>query len=196
VGAVVLATSDFVRYFIFPFVLLLVAGIAVPWLADRRDRKQKDREVQTELVSHISDTVLKFVIAIEFAVLSPSASGVDRGGGSRRPAPGDQDRHVEAYRTWAIETGVLHTKLEAYFPDACVAAHWRALEELLKEAYRQIDRAPTPAEWEETKACCLNKKMALIDEVLNQPTTWIHGKRRSKHPTPVRREQSTTKPSP
>jgi hypothetical protein len=70
---------------------------------------------------------LKFVIAIEFAVRHPSGR-IAVGSRRRVPRPrlGDQGRHLEAYRDWAINTGVLHTKLEAYFPGTQIADHWQA----------------------------------------------------------------------
>jgi hypothetical protein len=195
----VLAVDDGVRYLLFPLLVLLtgaaVTSLLVPWLASRRDdrrnelaRRRDDHrkalEVKTGLVSEISQTVMDFIMAIQF----------DVGGEVSQEQKADD----EAYKTWEVRSAVLGTKLEAYFPRK-ISDDWEALEDELREVYRvtrihdSIEREreaiallakfPPPPQptgddpdvreasrsntWKPLKAAVLRHKTSLIKDVLS-----------------------------
>jgi hypothetical protein len=161
----VFAVSDVVSDLVFPLVVLvvgaLVTGLLIPMLARRRDRHLKALDVKTALVSDISETVLKFVMAIQFAVLE-----------SQLPK-----NYAEAYRTWEVETGVLHTKLEAYFPGKGIVQDWESLEAHLRTAYGLSENGKAArASWGDAKATALAKKKALIAKVLKSRAAGLETK--------------------
>ena len=155
----VLALSDVVRYLVFPLAVLiagaLVTSFLIPRLAERRARHQKALEVQTDLVREISDTVLKFVMAMEFAVLGHTSQ--------------DRNTYDDAYRTWEVKTGVLHAMLEAYFPGTDLVRDWESLEAHLRAAHVITEAAPEEARvsWESMKGTGLDMKKKLNEKVLN-----------------------------
>lgn len=86
-------------------------------------------------MSEISQTVMDFIMAIQFAV--------------RVEVSQEPKEYDEAYKTWEVRSAVLGTKLEAYFAPS-IAKDWDALEDQLSGLYnltRTSDRvgreAPT-----------------------------------------------------
>jgi len=111
-----LASSDVVRYFVFPVAVLLsgvlVTGLLVPELTKRRDNRRKALEIKTSLVSDMSETVMEFVMAVQFAVLGAVGQ--------------DQTEYDNAYKIWEKKRSVIGTKLEAYFPLTDLGPAWSA----------------------------------------------------------------------
>jgi hypothetical protein len=112
--SVTLATSDVVRYFVFPVAVLLsgivVTGLLIPELTKRRDNRRKALEIKTQLVSDMSEAVMAFVMAIQFSVLGAVGQ--------------DQKEYDDAYKQWEKERSVIGTKLEAYFPKTDIGSAW------------------------------------------------------------------------
>jgi hypothetical protein len=121
----VLALSDVVRYLLFPLAVLLtgaaVTGLLIPELTRRRDDYRKALEVKTGLVSEISQTVMDFMIAMQFAVVGAVSQ--------------EQKEYDEAYKTWEVRSAVLGTNLEAFFAHSQVPDDWETLEGHLRRLY-------------------------------------------------------------
>jgi hypothetical protein len=131
----ILAVSDYVRYLFFPLVVLLagavVTGLLIPGLTRRRDNERKALEIKTNLVGDISEAVMQFMVAIQFAVL--------------RAASQTQKEYDDAYRAWETKRAVLGTMLEAYFPTAGIGDDWDKFEDNVRRFYA-LSGVSEPAE--------------------------------------------------
>src|SRR5688572_17978837 len=111
---VTLAASDAVRYFVFPVAVLLsgvlVTGLLIPELTKRRDNRRRAAEIKTQLVSDMSETVMEFMMAVQFAVLGAVSQ--------------DQKEYDDAYKSWEKKRSVIGTKLEVYFPQIELGSAW------------------------------------------------------------------------
>jgi hypothetical protein len=120
-AAVVIALSDAVRLLVFPLIILIagaaVSGLLVPALTRRRDDHRKALEVKTALVGEMSQVVMEFMMAIQFAV---------------RYAAEDQEAFDDAFSTWEVRSAVIATELEAYYPTTSIGADWSAFASALR----------------------------------------------------------------
>jgi hypothetical protein len=121
----ILAVSDYVRYLVFPVVVLLagavVTGLLIPELTRRRDNQRKALEIKTELVGDISEAVMRFMVTIQFAVLGAVSQ--------------TQKEYDDAYKAWETKRAVLGTMLEAYFPKTGIADEWDNFEDNVSRFY-------------------------------------------------------------
>ena len=122
---VVLATSDVVKYFVFPVAVLLsgvlVSGLLIPALTQRRDSRRKALEIKTQLVSDMSEVVMEFMMAIQFATLGAVGQ--------------DQKEYDDAYKSWERHRSVIGTKLEAYFPQTDIGSAWSSFAHRVTDFY-------------------------------------------------------------
>lgn len=151
----------------------LVSGLLIPALTRRRQSHQKALEIKTELVSDLSKSILGMVMATQFAHL-----------GAKSQTQADFD---QAYRDWEIESAVIGTKLQAYFPDTTIPTEWTEFSALVTAFYAlegmgETDRSRFAADlaqklgvhgghqgaqgWLALKNGILEKKSALIQQVL------------------------------
>lgn len=152
----------------------LISGLLIPAFTRRRQNHEKALEIKTELVSDLSKSIMGMVMATQFAHV---------GARSQRQADFDQ-----AYRDWEIESAVIGTKLQAYFPDTTIPAEWTVFSALVTDFYAlegvgADERAgfaadlarrlgapgghPGAQDWLELKNGILERKAALIRQVLN-----------------------------
>jgi hypothetical protein len=151
----------------------LISGLLIPAFTRRWQNHQKALEIKTQLVSDLSKSIMEMVMATQFAHL---------GAKSQKQADFDQ-----AYREWEIESAVIGTKLQAYFPDTTIPTEWTAFSALVTDFYAlegsRVDersgyaadlatRLGVPSghqdarDWLALKNGVLEKKSALIQQVL------------------------------
>ena len=160
-----------------PLIVLLVgaliSGLLIPAFTRRWQSHQKALEIKTELVSDLSKSILGMVMATQFAHLRAESQ-----------TQADFDK---AYRDWEIESAVIGTKLQAYFPDTTIPTEWTEFSALVTEFYALEgigeDKRSRPAadlakklgvlgryqgaqDWLALKNGILEKKSALIQQVL------------------------------
>jgi len=152
----------------------LISGVLIPAFTRRRHRHQKALEIKTQLVSDSSKSIMRIVVATQFARL-----------GARSQSQDDFDR---AYRDWEVESAVIGTTLVAYFPDTTIPADWVALSELVTGFYAlegiAVDARSEPAaalarrlgvsvgpqgagDWLALKNGLLTRKAALTQQILS-----------------------------
>jgi hypothetical protein len=159
-----------------PLIVLLVgaliSGLLIPAFTRRWQNYQKALEIKTQLVSDLSKSIMGIVMATQFAHI---------GAKSQKQADFDQ-----AYRDWEIESAVIGTKLQAYFPDTTIPTEWTAFSELVTDFYALegigVDERSGHAadlakrlgasgyqgarDWLTLKDGILDRKSALIQQVL------------------------------
>jgi hypothetical protein len=115
-----------------PLVILLfgalISGLLVPSITRGWQNHQKALEIKTQLVGELSKSIMEFIMAIQFARL---------GAESQRQADFDK-----AYLGWEVQSAVIGTKLQAYFPDTTIPEEWSAFSELVTEFYALEGIAP------------------------------------------------------
>jgi hypothetical protein len=152
-----LAVGEVVRTLVFPLVVLLagaaVTGLLIPGIARRREDHRKALEIKTELVGGISEVVTKFMMAIQFATL--------------RAVSQDQEDYDEAYKAWTIDSSVIGTKLNVYFPDNPIGSRWFAFTECV-ESFYALTGAHDPERLEaQTRALLARYSLEAPDEVIS-----------------------------
>lgn len=178
--------ADPVSGLVFPITVLLagavVTGLLVPAINRRREAQRKALEIRTGLVTEISDTVMGFVMSVQFAVLGAAGQS--------------QEAYDQEYRSWETRSAVLGTKLDAYFPGTGLGRDWAAFAERVTAFYAltgvhdraERERGAAPllahygrawpdgpsdrawiAAWGELKAAILEEKGVLIQRVLKTP---------------------------
>jgi hypothetical protein len=152
-----LAVGEVVRTLVFPLVVLLagaaVSGLLIPAIARRREDHRKALEIKTELVGGISEVVTKFMMAIQFATL--------------RAVSQEQEDYDEAYKAWMIDSTVIGTKLNVYFPDDPIGSRWFAFTERV-ESFYALTGVHDPERLEgQTRALLARYSLEAPDEVIS-----------------------------
>jgi hypothetical protein len=100
-----------------PLVVTIVSTVLVTFIVPQLTRQwqdhQKALEIQTALVSSMSESVSDAVISGRMI-----ASGLFPSGGSQRV-------YNTAIRSWSVDSSVAAAKLEAYFPRSGLGEDWR-----------------------------------------------------------------------
>lgn len=96
-----------------------LSGCVIPWITRRWQDHQKELEIKTSLVEAISDEVLQFILAMQFA--------------ERRVST--QEAFNEAYRRWEVQRAVLAGRLRVYFRDPTIARDFESFSDALSDFY-------------------------------------------------------------
>jgi hypothetical protein len=103
-------------------VVLLTAtlsGYVVPRITRRWQDHQKELEIKIVLVEAVSDEVLQFILAMQFAERKAST----------------QKAFDEAYRRWEVQRAVLAGKLRVYFRDPKIAQKFESFSDAVSDFY-------------------------------------------------------------
>jgi len=103
------------------FVGALISGLLIPTITRRWQNHQKALEIKTQLVGELSKSIMEIIMGIQFAHL-----------GAKSQKQADFDK---AYREWEIQSAVIGTKLQAYFPDTTIPDEWTGFSELVTGFY-------------------------------------------------------------
>jgi hypothetical protein len=99
----------------------LISGILIPMITRRWQNHQKALEIKTQLVSDLSKSIMEIIMAVQFAHL-----------GAKSQKQADFDK---AFREWEIQSAVIGTRLQAYFPDTTIPDEWTDFSELVTDFY-------------------------------------------------------------
>lgn len=99
----------------------LISGLLIPAITRRWQNHQKALEIKMQLVSELSKTIMEIIMAIQFAHL-----------GAKSQMQADFDK---AYREWEVQSAVIGTKLQAYYPNTKIPDEWTVFSELVTEFY-------------------------------------------------------------
>jgi hypothetical protein len=177
------AMREFLKH---PLFLLLVTfaltGIIVPAIARSWQIRQKELEIKIDLISDVSESVMTFLMAIQFVHVMPKRypDGADR-------LSEFQKNLDKQFSEWEVRRSVIGTKLEAYLPDKSIPEKWTnfcgvvsdfyAQEGIPKEGIQtfatgisgQLSRLLGEAvghSWDEIKQAILKMKAEIIVEIL------------------------------
>jgi hypothetical protein len=122
-----------------PMVLLLAGGVLtgmlVPLITRRWQNRQKALELKTGLVTDLSDSVTRLLLAVQ---LVRSRRDLAKARGTREPAEVLEARQAtfdEAYVAWETASATLRAKLLAYFPTSGIERDWNRLAEAVTVFY-------------------------------------------------------------
>jgi hypothetical protein len=168
--------AEFLKH---PLTILLVgaviSGLLIPFITRRWQSHQKALEIKTQLVSELSRSIMEIIMAVQFAHL-----------GARSQKQADFDK---AFREWEIQSAVIGTRLQAYFPDTTIPEEWTDFSEIVTDFYalEGVDQGKRPKfmseirkrlgahldsesrgqqDWGVLKDGILKKKSELIQKVL------------------------------
>ena len=96
-----------------------LSGYVVPRITRRWQDHQKELELKTSLVELISDAVLQFILAMQFAERKVST----------------QEAFDEAYRRWEVQRAVLAGKLRVYFRDPTLVQDFESFCDAVSDFY-------------------------------------------------------------
>jgi hypothetical protein len=97
----------------------VLSGYVVPRITRSWQDHQKELEMKTSLVEEVSDAVLQFIIAMQFAERKVST----------------QEAFDEAYRRWEVKRAVLIGKLRVYFRDPTIAQEFESFSDAVSDFY-------------------------------------------------------------
>ena len=103
------------------FVGALISGLLIPTITRGWQNHQKALEIKTQLVGELSKSIMEIIMSIQFAHLVAK---------SQKQADFDK-----AYREWEIQSAVIGTKLQAYFPHTTIPEEWAGFSELVTAFY-------------------------------------------------------------
>jgi hypothetical protein len=169
-----------------PMVLLLtgavLTGFLLPMIARVSQDRQKELEIKVGLVSELSETIMKIIMAVQFAqhvIKQPIPFDISK----------EQENLNNAYRDWEIESAIIGTKLKAYFLKSKIPDDWETFSEIIKNAYALQGRVAggfdTMAlvnlqelmglknehpQWESLRDMIMERKSMLIQAILKEKT--------------------------
>jgi hypothetical protein len=115
-----------------PLSLLLVgavvSGLLVPTFTNRWQLHQKGVEIRIDLVRRISKNVMGIMTLIESAKSSESFKELEL------------DKEL---RNFKVDSAVIGTELESYFPNEKIADKWNGLRDEIREFYGQHEKIVT-----------------------------------------------------
>ena len=172
-----------------PFVLAVTTALITGWIVNGLTRRWQDRqkalEIRTELVSAMSESVIKAILAVDRAASQVGRERLAKEPGISPTPSAEQvdDSFAEELRqsrsAWELESNVIGTKLEAYFPSqsrrhsegsltpAAWSDHARKLARWLADD-RQRET------WRDERTAILEGKGRLIQRVLREPLAGYH----------------------
>jgi hypothetical protein len=119
-----------------PLFLLLVGfaltGVIVPAITRLWQIRQKELEIKIDLVSDVSESVMTFLMAIQFVHLTPRRFP-DRA----QELSEFQQELNKRYIEWEVRRSVIGTKLEAYLPHTSIPKEWTNFSAVMNDFYAQ-----------------------------------------------------------
>lgn len=102
-----------------PLLLLLVgallSALIVPVFTQRWQDHQRELDVQTGLVSQMTEAATQFMVASRIAMSDKSSVG--------------EPRIRQAWRRWKTDSAVIRAKLRAYYPRDDISREWESFDQ-------------------------------------------------------------------
>lgn len=161
---------------------ILMVPIAVALIAllgtQRWQNRQRDLQTKTELVTKITEVVMKTMMTVELI----STNQIQQGDSDDR----EQELN-RIYKNWKVETCVIGSKLHAYFPESKRNGHealhlkWRLFSDDLSNYYKgrwKQEGQKSASCWDEDKDALFDEKTRIIAEILTSKITGFRNKSR------------------
>ena len=154
-----------------PLTLLIVgallSSLLIPsWTKQWQDR-QSELQVKIDLVDQIDTSVTGMLMAVQFAVV-----------GSESQTQADYDR---AYRQWEIDSRLIESKLQAYYPEEPLAKDWNQISKGMLDLYVGTCTSPRCTVQPYSQSEIFKRQNALFEktdelkrEILNTPISVFH----------------------
>jgi len=143
------------------FLLLIVGGILtgllIPFITTQWQNHEKELEIKTSLVSKISEYTTRMLMAIQFVEVSQSGG---------RNSSLTQEEYDNEYRDWKINSDIIQSQINAYFPNIDVGKDWKKFSNAVEYFYALSGVRP-----EELRIDFLQKIQTNLSNDINL-TTW------------------------
>jgi hypothetical protein len=101
----------------------VISSLIVPWFFQVWQDYQKELEIKTDLVGKISEDVTRIIMSTQFVLLTNNRDQIKTV---------EQHRELlnelnEEYKQWEINSAVIGSQLQAYFPHTDLANEWGSL---------------------------------------------------------------------
>ncbi len=159
----------------------IVSGIFIPWFLRRRQYKQKELELKIQIVSDITESVVKFITIIYLFQIrkNETQNSIDE--------ESQEKKMKEAFKEWEVLSCVICTKLDSYFPkkkkDKSLRERWDEFKEELLIFYdnyeankRKVDEKKLKIE----KDRLFKRKHKIIEEILISKITGFRSQKVGK----------------
>jgi len=124
--------SDIDQLLRHPLFLVLATGLISSYLIPRLTRRWQDHqkaiETRTRFASEITESVVKFILAVQIAERKTIEQDV-----AKRKI--EQDDYNKAYQEWEVKRATLGSQIRGYFQDPQLALDWASLSEAVTEIY-------------------------------------------------------------
>jgi hypothetical protein len=188
-----------------PLFLLLVGfaltGVIVPAITRLWQTRQKELEIKIDLVSDVSESVMTFLMAIQFVHVKPRRYP-DRA----KELSEFQQELNKRYFEWEVRRSVIGTKLEAYLPDKTIPAKWTDFDDAMNDFYAQEGMSKDALQtfapgvsgklsrllgedvghtWSQQREAILKMKAEIIAKILASPTLNIRARALTSACSPI-----------
>lgn len=165
----------------------LVSGFIIPmvinYLSNKWQKRQKSLEIKIDLVTSISQTIMKIMTALELAESEINRFGKDIGTTDigdnkyqkksatkenyRKNIQQDFLKIEEEYREFKVSSAVIGTQFEGYFPSTNMKDCWDKITEKIKQLKDKVKQYSDLIERDFEKVQ-LSKEAVLIDSELKE----------------------------
>ena len=147
-----------------PLTLLIVgallSSLLIPsWTKQWQDR-QSELQVKIDLIDQLNNSVTEMVMSVQFAIL-----------GAEGQSQADYDR---AYRQWEIDSRLVGSQLQAYYPTEPLAKDWDRLSREITDLYAGSQAGYPQTEFLRRKNALIEQTDELNNRILNTPIAVFH----------------------
>jgi hypothetical protein len=102
----------------------IISSLIVPWFFQVWQDYQKELEIKTDLVGKISEDVTRIIMSTQFVLLMNNLQHIQTVEQHKEVL----DELNEEYKQWEINSAVIGSQLQAYFPHTDLANEWGSLK--------------------------------------------------------------------
>lgn len=157
------------------FVGAIISGIFIPWFARRWQYKQKELELKTEIVSDITESMMKTIMTVSLFKTLPDQEVESMS--DKNP----QEELYKIYKDWEVRGCMIGTKLHSYFPEKKkgknLRAKWDEFQKKLSKFYmdnKDINKKKSKKELDKEirELKLFEDKHKIIKEILGSKIRW------------------------
>jgi hypothetical protein len=104
----------------------ILTGILIPYITTQWQNHEKELEIKTSLVSEISKSVTRMLMAIQFVEVSQS-QGMN--------SSLTNEEYDNEYRDWKINSDIIQSQISAYFPNIDLGKDWNKFSNSVEYFY-------------------------------------------------------------
>jgi len=147
-----------------PLTLLIVgallSSLLIPsWTKQWQDR-QSELQVKIDLIDQLNNSTTEMVMSVQFAILDAEGQS--------------QADYDLAYRQWEIDSRLIGSQLQAYYPNEPLAKDWNQLSKEITDFYAGSQAGYSQTEFLERKNALFAQTEELNNKILNTPIAVFH----------------------